>query len=217
MEMKNRNHYTHVVWDFNGTVLNDVRLGIDCVNAMLKKRGLPIIPDEDAYRKIFGFPIDDYYRRLGFNFEKEDYETVLAPEWVALYLAGEEFCPVVEGARDTIGEIKRRGISQIMLSATKLQQLEGQLRRLELNGVFDEVLGLDNIHARSKTFLAVEWKAKNPEARPLFVGDTEHDADVADAIGADCVLYFGGHQSKEILATRGKPMIGTIPELLEFL
>lgn len=215
--MENRKNYTHVIWDFNGTVLDDVRLGIDCVNTMLVKRGLPILPSEDAYRRVFGFPIDDYYRRLGFDFEREDYDTVLAPEWVALYLAGEATCPVIAGVAETIDALRRRGIHQVMLSASDLNQLNGQLARIGLADAFEEVLGLDNIHARSKKMLAVAWKDRHPEANPLFIGDTEHDADVADAIGADCVLFTGGHQSAERLAILGKPLIASIPELLAFL
>ncbi len=215
--MQQRKNYTHVIWDFNGTVLDDVRLGIDCVNTMLAKRGLPIIPNEDAYRRVFGFPIDEYYRRLGFDFEREDYDTVLAPEWVALYLAGEETCPVNPGVIDTIEALHRRGIPQVMLSASDLSQLEGQLARIGLSDAFEEVLGLDNIHARSKKMLAVAWKQRHPEANPLFVGDTEHDADVANAIGADCVLFTGGHQSAERLVSLGKPLISSIPELLAYL
>lgn len=215
--MQQRKNYTHVIWDFNGTVLDDVRLGIDCVNTMLAKRGLPIIPNEDAYRRVFGFPIDEYYRRLGFDFEREDYDTVLAPEWVALYLEGEETCPVNQGVKDTLEAIRQRGIPQIMLSASDLSQLEGQLARIGLANAFEEVLGLDNIHARSKKMLAVAWKQRHPEANPLFIGDTEHDADVANAIGADCVLFTGGHQSAERLSSLGKPLISSIPELLVYL
>ena len=51
--MNDRKTYTHVVWDFNGTILNDVRHGIDCVNTMLEKRGLPVLPDEDACLRAF--------------------------------------------------------------------------------------------------------------------------------------------------------------------
>ena len=215
--MQHQHHYTHLIWDFNGTVLNDVRLGMDCVNTMLAKRNLPILPDENAYRHKFGFPIEDYYRRLGFDFEKEDYHTVLAPEWVALYLAGEETCGLNHGVMETIAAVRKMGIPQVMLSASSLQQLSSQLSRLGLADSFEEVLGLDNIHARSKTGLAVQWKQRNPNACPLFVGDTIHDADVAEAIGADCVLFAGGHQPAELLATRGMAMISSIPELLEYV
>lgn len=215
--MQNLHHYTHVIWDFNGTILDDVTLGIDCVNVMLAKRGLPILPDKTAYREAFGFPIDEYYRRLGFDFEKEDYDTVLAPEWVALYLAGEASCPLMEGVRETIIAIAQRGIPQIVLSATKLEQLTAQLTRLELLDAFEEIIGLDNIHARSKKAQALAWMVAHPHARPLFVGDTEHDADVADAVGADCLLFTGGHRPAEKLAERGKCLIHTIRELPTYL
>ena len=209
--------YTHVIWDFNGTVLDDVRLGIDCVNIMLSKRGLPTLPDEESYRRVFGFPIDAYYRRLGFDFEKEDYDTVLAPEWVALYLAGENSCVVRDGVAYVMGRIRERGLHQIMLSASNRTQLEAQLTRLGLKEDFEEILGLDNIHARSKMALAMEWKERNPHARPLFVGDTEHDAHVADGIGADCILVAGGHQSVDRLKACGKPIISTVSELLAYI
>lgn len=215
--MQKQKPYTHLIWDFNGTILDDIRLGIDCVNEMLAPRGLPVIPDEDAYREIFGFPIDDYYRRLGFDFEKEDYDTVLAPEWVAKYLAGEGNCTVMPGVTETIQAVKALGIPQVVLSASKVQQLTGQLERLGLLGEFEEVIGLDNIHARSKKAQALEWMAAHPDARPLFVGDTEHDADVADAVGADCLLYTGGHQSQKRLQACGKPLITDIRRLIAYL
>lgn len=212
--LRNRGDYTHIVWDFNGTLLDDIRLGIDSVNVMLEKRGLPVIPDEDAYRRVFGFPIDAYYRRLGFDFEAEDYDTVLAPEWVAHYLAGEAGCGLIPGAAEAVEAIEKRGLPQIVLSATKIEQLEGQLARLGLKDAFAEILGLDNIHARSKVKVALEWKERHPDARPLFIGDTEHDGDVADAVGGDCLLFCGGHQSEEILRRRGKPVISDIADIL---
>ena len=209
--------HTHLIWDFNGTVLDDVCLGMTCTNTMLEARGLPTLDSKATYRRVFGFPIDAYYRSLGFDFEKEDYDTVLAPEWVALYLAGEDTCPLREGVIDALHSVRACGVQQIMLSATNLPQLQAQLNRLGLAAEFEEVLGLDNIHARSKKALAVEWKARNPHARPLFVGDTLHDADVADAIGADCILLTGGHQDRERLAARGKPVIDSLAEILSYL
>ena len=213
----NEKRYTHVIWDFNGTILNDVRLGISCTNRMLSERGLPVIPSEDAYREIFGFPIDDYYARLGFDFEKEDYDTVLAPQWVAMYLAGEPTCPMNRGVEETIAAVAALGVTQVLLSATKEEQLLAQLARLGITDSFSEILGLDNIHARSKRHVAEAWMQNHPHARPLFIGDTEHDADVARAVGADCVLFTGGHQSAARLSACGFPMIPSIGGLLDYL
>ncbi len=209
--------YTHLIWDFNGTVLDDVQHGINCVNPMLAARGLATIPDADTYRTLFGFPIEDYYRRLGFDFEREPYETVLAPEWFERYRRGEATCPLNPGVAETIRAVASRGIPQLMLSASESDQLHRQLARLGLSNAFEEVLALDNIHARSKAFLAVAWKERHPDARPLFIGDTEHDAAVAATIGADCVLFTGGHQSKARLAACEKPLIDRIEDVIHFL
>lgn len=209
--------YTHVIWDFNGTILDDIDLGIRCVNTMLSKRHLPIIPSREHYRAIMGFPIIDYYARLGFDFEKEDYYTKLAPEWVDLYMTGERECPMMDGVLETLQAVRDMGIPQIVLSASNRDQLLYQLRRLGVDTYFDEILGLDNIYAKSKTHLANLWLSQNPTAVPLCLGDTDHDAALADAIGADCVLYTGGHQSREKLALCGKPMIDQIGQVLDFL
>lgn len=209
--------YTHLIWDFNGTLLDDVQLGIDCVNPMLAARGLPTIPDVNAYREVFGFPIKEYYRRLGFDFDREDYETTLAPEWVAHYLAGEPTCPLMPGAYEVLQALSARGIPQLLLSATKLDQLTAQVARVGLSDAFEEILGLDNIHAQSKTHLAIKWQAAHPGAVPLFVGDTEHDASVAKAIGANCLLYASGHQSRTRLEACGFPVIDRLEEITKYL
>ena len=209
--------HTHLIWDFNGTILQDVDLGLGCTNIMLAERDLPVIPSVEVYREVFGFPIDDYYRRMGFDFEKEDYDTVLAPQWVALYLAGEPTCPMMDGAAEAIAAVKAMEIPQILLSATETDMLTSQLDRLGIRGEFEEIIGLDNIHARSKKAQAIAWKERHPDARPLFVGDTLHDADVAAAVGGDCVLFCGGHQSHARLSACGLPVISDIREIIRYL
>lgn len=209
--------YTHLVWDFNGTILDDIQLGIDCVNVMLKKRSLPTLDSVEAYRAIMRFPVIDYYKDLGFNMEEEDYYQILAPEWVAMYLAGEPNCGMMDGVMEVLEAAKAAGVKQMVISATKTDQLLSQLDRLGIRGYFDEILGLDNFYAASKTALAEAWRREHPEAVVLSVGDTDHDGDLADVLGADCLLYTGGHQSKERLLTRNKTLIDHIGEIKEYL
>lgn len=209
--------YTHLIWDFNGTILDDVGLGVNSVNTMLEARGLSVIPSIERYREIFGFPIREYYRGLGFDFEAEDYEGELAPEWVALYSAGEKHCPLYDGVRETLAEVAARGVPQLIISAAQQGQLRSQLEARGILDRFEAVYGLGDFLAKSKESIVRAWRAEHPDARPLFVGDTTHDAEVADAIGADCVLFCGGHQSATRLSVCGKPIITSIPELLNYL
>ena len=65
-----------------------------------------------------------------------------------------------------------------------------------LTVIFSEMLGLDNIHARSKEATTKDWRKDTRKQKAIFMGDTTHDKDVADAIGADCLLIPNGHQTK---------------------
>ena len=208
--------YTHLFWDFNGTIFSDMQAGIDAVNRMLCERGLPIIPDMAAYREIFDFPIKDYYEKLGFDFEKEPYE-VLAPIWVELYLENSRFSGIVEGVNEVVKAVADTEVKQVILSACEKNMLCSQLKDLGIIEYFDEIIGLDDIHAAGKLHLAREWREKNPDANILFVGDTIHDAETAEVLGADCLLFTGGHQSKARLSAKGCKTIDGIMEILDYL
>ena len=190
--------HTHLIWDFNGTILDDMEHGIRCTNTMLAARGLPVIPSVEAYREIFGFPIDEYYRRMGFDFEKTPY-AVLAPEWMDYYFEYSKDSTVYPDIPEVLDALHEREMEQWILSATEVNMLRGQLENLGILSRFDGILGLDNIHARSKKDIGVAWKNANPDIRALMIGDTDHDAEVAEAMGIDCVLVAAGHQSRERL------------------
>lgn len=208
--------YTHLIWDFNGTVLDDVEVGIDSANALLVADGLKEIPSVEAYRSLFGFPIKSYYERLGVDFSKTSFEE-LAPVWVEEYLSRVKNAKLNDGVLQTIQKVKSLGICQILLSATQQDMLKRQIYSLGIESCFDAVLGLDNIHAVSKEKLAQDWCEQNPSATPLFLGDTDHDFAVASATGNSCVLFSGGHQSKERLSRLGCPVIDRIPDVMPYL
>ncbi len=194
--------FDHVVWDFNGTILDDVAIGIRAVNLLLSRRGIPTIPDEAHYREVFGFPIEDYYRRIGFDFTKESYDTV-AHEWVREYRLIEGEAPLREGVLSLMELFRERGVPQSVLSATKTEQLVAQLRGLGILSYFDSVSGNDNIYAASKTEMVKAWAARRAPGRVLMIGDTEHDASTAYAAGFTPVLVSGGHAGDKELFSAG--------------
>lgn len=205
--------WTHLIWDFNGTLYDDVAAGVESINVMLRARGLREFASLDAYRAIFDFPIEDYYRALGLDVDCEGFDA-LAHEWVALYLEKSRTAGLRDGVAAVLDTLTARGMPQMVLSASERGMLMGQLRGLGIADRFTDVLGLDNIYAGSKAAIAATWRTRNPDARPLFVGDTLHDAEVAVSIGADCVLIAGGHHSRARLETAGVPVIDHFDELL---
>ena len=91
-----------------------------------------------------------------------------------------------------------------------------QLRQRGVYELFDEVLGLDDFRAQDKLGIAREWRARTGAGRTLMVGDTDHDALAARAIGADCVLLTGGHQSREVLLRTGFSVLAAPYEAAEY-
>ena len=65
----------HIIWDWNGTLINDAWLFVELMNEELNDRGLPIININD-YKQNFTFPVKKYYENLGFNFKTEDFKEV---------------------------------------------------------------------------------------------------------------------------------------------
>lgn len=62
-----------VFWDWNGTLMDDAAYSCGCLNGLLDEYGYPQRYDLDAYRSVFGFPIEDYYRRVGFDFGRDPF------------------------------------------------------------------------------------------------------------------------------------------------
>ena len=200
-----------VIWDFNGTIIDDVQLGIDSVNKMLAARGLATISGPEEYRRRLRFPIIDYYRDLGFDFDAEPYEK-LAHEWVALYNEGAERVAAAPGAPEAIRDIFAAKVPQIIISASEEKMMLAALDRLNLTPYFDEIIGQDNIYAAGKLDSARAFGARCGAKRPVVVGDTLHDFEMAKALGAGCILYRGGHTSAAALEKSGALLVDDLRE-----
>jgi phosphoglycolate phosphatase len=185
-----------VIWDWNGTLLNDMEACVRAMNGMLARRGLKSI-DLETYREVFTFPVIDYYRMLGFDLEREDFDAV-ATEFHGLYFAALEGASLQPGAIETLTAFQNKRDRQIVLSATETESLKTQMGRYDLPPFFDGLLGADNLRAHGKIGYARDYFRSRPEIDPatvILIGDTRHDYEVAAALGCRCILVRNGHQN----------------------
>ena len=199
-------NYTHIVWDFNGTILDDLWAGIMSENVLLRRRGMPELKTLQQYYDVFCFPIKSYYEKLGYDFEKERYEDV-ADEWTREYDYFSGFSPVKSGVREAVEYFRARGVSQTIISMSEVEMMKRQIASFGITDYFDEILGLENNLAHSKLELARSWKERVNPRKVLMLGDTTHDIETAKVLDADCILIAGGHQSKERLEQCGVPVL----------
>lgn len=185
----------YILWDWNGTLLDDVQVCIDCMNIMLEKRDMSLI-DRQAYRDIFTFPVIEYYRKLGFDFDKEPFSD-LAPEYISIYMEQSRNATLHKDVFSVLEEAKAKGFSQFILSAMEQDELLSQARDKRIHHYFEDIVGLDNIHARSKIDRGIKLinEKSLPPDQCIVIGDTFHDYEVARELGCRCILVDKGHQN----------------------
>ena len=206
-----------IIWDFNGTLLNDMQVCIDCMNVMLKERNLPAL-NLERYREIFTFPVRDYYMKLGFDFEQEPYD-IPAHRFIDLYRESLHLAPLQQDAIEMLGYFSRRGYRQIILSAMEQVFLEETLEIKGIPGYFDHVAGIRDHFAEGKLEIARELinSAGITDGEVRIIGDTEHDYEVAHALNIPCILVAHGHQSYERLKKYDCLLIRELKELKKYL
>ncbi len=207
-------NYKHIIWDWNGTIMNDVDLSVALINGLLVTRGLEAL-SVASYRDVFTIPVKNYYSKLGFDFSKESFE-IIGKEWVDGYERRKFECGLYDSAKNILLKINNMGIGQSILSAYSQHTLEEMVEFYGLTKYFTHIVGLDNIYAASKLHLGKDLMKRlgNGKGETLLIGDTEHDHEVAVEIGADCVLIANGHQSKDKLEKLGCAVYPNLNSLL---
>lgn len=202
-----------IIWDWNGTLLNDLGLCVSSINVLLGKRNLSVL-NAQKYREVFSFPVREYYETIGFDFSTEDFE-VPAMEFISLYESQVENCTLQPGALDVLRYFEEKKTRQFILSAMHQDMLE---KTLKYNGIFhffEGVAGLGDHYAVSKVErgrqLISQFKIEKKNA--LIIGDTVHDYEVAQELGIRCILIADGHQSKERLKRTGTLVMNNLFDL----
>ncbi|MFQ6612275.1 MAG: HAD family hydrolase [Fidelibacterota bacterium] len=208
--------YKHIIWDWNGTLLNDRWLSVEAINLVLSRRDLPGLT-ERRYLEIFTFPVIAYYRRLGFDFNKEPF-SVVGTEFITEYTKRMYAAELHSGTRRLIEELTASGITHSLLSAASQQMLETLMDYHQLRSSFQKVVGQDNHYAYGKEDAGKLWMAEMDYIKEevLFIGDTLHDLEVAKALGTNCVLLSHGHTSYQRLAETGEKVFNNYRELEEW-
>jgi phosphoglycolate phosphatase len=210
--------YKHVIWDWNGTLLNDTWLCVEVLNGLLAKRGRGPISEQD-YRQNFGFPVVHFYDYLGFDTDTDSFKSI-SHEFISSYEARWfAECALHAETAEVLRDLATLGMSHSVLSAAKQEALDSGIQHFGIRDHFVGLVGADNIYADGKVAQGQRWIEQlhwNPE-EVVLVGDTLHDFEVAEAIGTDCILLAHGHHTPERLAESGAPVVHSLRELLQLL
>ncbi len=207
-----------VIWDFNGTLLDDGHISFDLTNKQLVGCGYKPMKDMVEYKNKFCFPVQNYYKNVGFNFDDHPFD-ILAVEYQDMYTQEYKKSDLHQNVKQVLQQLNQKGVRQIILSAAKKDILNEQLEHYGIKHYFDTILGLDDVYANSKVQMAKKWMEQTnfDGSNAIYVGDTTHDFEVAQELNVKCILFTGGHQSDEILKNTGAHVITNLTQVLNLV
>tara|TARA_B110000438_G_scaffold299863_1_gene350901 strand:- start:3376 stop:4020 length:645 start_codon:yes stop_codon:yes gene_type:complete len=207
----------NVVWDWNGTIVNDAYIFVDVMNKFLKQHHLPLI-NLAHYKQNFCFPIQDYWKMLGFKFTHQSFNK-LNTSFISAYQKVMLLPKLHVGIISLLNELQNQRLQQFILSASETNLLQKAVVHYKINTLFKDILGVDNLNASGKKEagrLLFKKYNLNPY-ETLIVGDTEYDYNVAKALNCSVVLISHGHINHERLKKTCSNVVTSISELENLL
>ncbi len=202
-----------IIWDWNGTLLDDLDICIHAMNRMLDARNYPLL-STNRYKEIFTFPVQEYYVKAGFDFDKDDWETV-AMEFIDNYREEIPGAKLHQEVKEVLEFFKKQGKRQFILSAMHQDFLMETISARLDPAIFEAIAGLNDHYAATKVENAhlLVKEIGLPKDQIVMIGDTIHDFEVAEEAGIGCILVANGHQSVKRLQMTGAPVVEILSDL----
>jgi phosphoglycolate phosphatase-like HAD superfamily hydrolase len=205
---------SHLVWDWNGTLLDDFSVVVDATNVSLATLGGPLVTGDD-HRRDFCRPISAYYSLvLGRQVTHDEFVTLDDAFHDAYRLRIDE-CQLAADALDAMAAWPG---SQSLLSMFFHDELTPLVARYRLTERLARVDGLrDRVGGGPKEpHLRAHLDALGvAAAQTVLIGDSVDDAEAAWAVGAQVVLYKGGFTDEIRLKATGAPVASTLVEAVQ--
>ncbi|MCL2468697.1 MAG: HAD family hydrolase [Alphaproteobacteria bacterium] len=199
-----------VVFDWNGTLINDTWLTWRAVNEILVTLGGRAI-SEEQYKAAYRMPLKAMYQELGLSRRIiEEQEEIVFKIFGDVYQSLVHKTTLHEGTRETLHYLKKQEHKSLILSNHNRPCIERQLKRFGLETYFDEVLAnapdeYKNImHKAGKKDRLDDWLKRHKCYGGIVVGDSPEEMDIALQHGFTSVAVESGCCLRETLE-RAKP------------
>ena len=205
-----------MIWDWNGTLLDDLPIVVEAVNACLRSQGAGSI-DAAEYRSRFVRPLNGFYESLLGRPVDDDFLLELDRVFQDAYWDGFDEAELHPEARLAIEFVQSNGGTQSVASMLWHDMLVPTVRGFGLDGYMVALDGNRGTVGEPKDQHMVSHVGRLRAMHPhldgdvmTVIGDIADDAGAARAAGIRCVLYDGGSQPRELLERQGVPVVESL-------
>lgn len=217
MNTQKPKHSSWIIFDWNGTLLNDLSHNLSIINKMRALYNLVPLSQE-SYQTHFCFPLEKFYEDTGFGKEVISFEDA-TQLFIDFYHDGLEKVQLFEYLESTLRQVKSLGYKTAILSAYNHERLVEMVKDRGLNSYFDEVVGIegDGASSKGKQFEKLVLRNKIDCESSYMIGDTDHDFEVAKSQGVNSILIPNGHQNESCWKNLNYTLVKHISDIPEFL
>lgn len=202
----------HVIWDWNGTLVDDLPVVVSAVNESLSRIGAEPIGVEE-YRDHYTRPVRLFYERLLARPITDAQWRLIDDTFHSAYAASLDRVPLTHDAWEAVETLRQAGCSQSILSMWWHDDLVPEVTRHGLDQIMvrieGNVLGAGDTKA---TLLGLHLDRLPMKGRSVMIGDALDDAQAAAAAGIPCVLYDGGSHHRTEMDSLSVPVATTLVE-----
>lgn len=192
-----------LVFDWNGTLMDDAVRNLAGLNAALATIGLAPLTAE-TFGNRFRLPMDDFMRAVEVP---EPHVGTVVDVWNDEI--GQRHADLAPGALALLEDLHRRGRPAGVISSAYEASVRRDAGRVGILGLLAFLSG--SVEVKSARLRELVAESAVPV---LYVGDTEYDMTEALAAGAVPIGYAGGYRPPEVLVAAGAiAVVGAMGQL----
>ena len=183
----------NMIFDWSGTVVDDLPPVVEATNAVLTRYGLPSM-DREQFRRQFSLPFTGFYERMLPGVGIEELELIFRPAMAA------STAPVtlIPHALPFLERCARQGCRMFVLSSAPPEAVESQAAALGLTRFFEVIYA--GVRDKTKRISGILEEHRLEPARTVMIGDMRHDVHAAQAAGIRSIAVLTGYEFPEVIA-----------------
>lgn len=194
----------NLIFDWSGTLVDDLGPVIEATNAVLTRHGLPAM-DRESFRRSFRLPYREFYHELLPDVPIEDLEACFRPA----FDNAQSPVTVLPYTREKLDWCARHGVRCFVLTSMDADAFERQLDHFGLRHHFEATYA-GVVDKREVIHHILRTHDLKP-AQTAFVGDMTHDVETARHGGVASIAVLTGYNHPEVLAAAQPDL--TVPDL----